>query len=571
MNRITTNINRLTAIAATVLFIAAVSACNKDFPNRLKDASGNDTVGISAKARKVLYIIVDGARGKAIKSINPPNIAKITKNSIYVLDALSDYNKNTMTNAGAWANMITGVGNDKHGVISEDFTGNKLAAYPSVFTRLKQANAKLRTVSIAASNVFNANFSADATVRQNFENNDVSVKNAVKDELANGDAAFVVAQFHSAELAAKATNYETYTPEYANAILQIDNYIGEIMTALNSRKTFLNENWLVVIASNKGGVITPDPGSTDLTSYGDHTRNNFVIFYNPRFSTLFVPKPNSDQIAYTGSSVQFNYTERPTAIVTDVDAYNFGANGNYTIELLIKSKGGAYYYPTFLSKRAESFTGAGWNMFLEGDSWTLNSSVASQAQGGLISDDKWHKLTAVFDGTNKKVRVYTDGVLNTERSMNTNNMNNTSSFKIGYNPGSESSDANVLINSLQVYNVALTTQEISNYSCKTIVAPTNPHYGDLIGYWPLNEGVGTTLKEVSGKGKDLLMGGTPLWENFSDAGSLLCPEINDSYFRLVPNNVDIPFELYQWLGISIPLSWNLDGRAWNPIYSDIKP
>ncbi|MNV70023.1 hypothetical protein D3C71_1629610 [compost metagenome] len=67
------------------------------------------------------------------------------------------------------------------------------------------------------------------------------------------------------------------------------------------------------------------------------------------------------------------------------------------------------------------------------------------------------------------------------------------------------------------------------------------------------------------------MGGSPIWENFSDAGSLLCPEINDSYFKSVPNNVDIPFELYQWLGISIPLSWSLDGRAWNPIYSDIKP
>lgn len=571
MNRITTNINRLTAIAATVLFIASISACNKDFPSRLKDTAGNDTTGISAKARKVLYIIVDGARGKAIKSINPPNIAKITKNSIYVFDALSDYSNKPLTNAGAWANMITGVSNDKHGVISEDFAGNNLAAYPSVFTRLKQANPKLRTVSITASGIFNTNFAADATVRQNFENNDVSVKNAVKDELANGDATFVVAQFHGAELAAKAANYETYTPEYANAILQIDNYIGEIMTALSSRKTFSNENWLVVIASNKGGVVTPDPTNTDITSYGDNTRNNFVIFYNPRFSTLFIPKPNSDQIAFTGSSVQFNFTQRPTAIVTDVNAYNFGANGNYTIELLIKGKEGNFWYPTFLSKRVKSFTGAGWNMFLEGDYWVLNSSVAGQAYGSTISDGKWHKLTAVFDGTNKKVRVYTDGVLNEEKTMNTNNMNNVAPFKVGYNDGDGNTNAMVYINSLQVYNVALTTQEISNYGCKTIVAPTNPHYGDLIGNWPLNEGVGNTLKDISGKGKNLLMGGSPIWENFSDSGSSLCPEINESYFRQVPNNVDIPFELYQWLGISIPLSWNLNGKAWNPIYSDIKP
>jgi len=567
------NTHKLVSAAVITLLVLIGSACNKDFENRLKPSTTNDTLGISTKSRKVLYIIVDGIRGKAIRSINAPNVSKIARNAIYAYDALSDFNTNTMTNAGAWTSMMTGVTKDKHNVTTENFTGNAISSYPSLFTRFKQTDPNIRTASFAASAAFNANLGNDATIRQTFENNDLSVKNAVKEELKRGDATLVVAQFHSAEAAGQAGDYLETSPAYANAILQLDNYIGELMTALSSRTTFSNENWLVVIASNKGGVIPPDPAVVDLTSYGDATRNNFIVFYNPRFSTLFLPKPDSEKIPYNSNSVNFTFTSstRPTAIIQNVNSYNFGANGNYTIEFLIKSKAGSYIYPTFLSKRVTSFTGAGWNMFLEGDKWTLNSSVASQAQGGVVSDGKWHKLSAVFDGTNKKVRVYTDGVMNTERDMNSNNMNTSVPFKVGYNAGDGNESADIMINSLQIYNVALSSTQIANYACKTIVAESNPNYARLIGYWPMNEGVGTVLKEKTGRGADLLTGSNAQWQSFNDVSPALCPEISDAFFKMVPNNIDIPFEIYHWMGISIPTQWALDGKAWNPIYSDIKP
>ncbi len=556
------------------LLMAMSTACNKDFPNKLKTPSENDTLGVNAKSRKVLYIIVDGVRGKAVKSINPPNIAKMSRNAIYAYDGLSDFDKNTLTNAGAWANMLSGVTYAKHGVASEDFSGNKLGEYPTIFSRLKLANPQLRTVSIAASGALNANLALDATAKQTFENNDLSVKNALKEELKRADAGFVLAQFHSAELAGRSDSYEEGTPSYTNAILQIDNYIGEVMTALTSRKTYADENWLVVVASNKGGFIAPDPNVNDFTSYGDPVRNNFVIFYNPRFSTLFVPKPDSEKIPYTNSSIRYDYTTstRPTAVIQDVNAFNFGALGNYTIELLINSKAVNPYYPTFLSKRAQGFSGTGWNLFLEyGGIWGINSSLGGQAKGRVISDDKWHKLTVVFDGRNAKIRVYTDGQFDQEVTMNTTSVNNTSPLKLGYLPSDGNQNASLLMNSLQIYKVALTTQEIQNYACKTIVSESNPNYANLIGYWPMNEGKGATLLEKTGRGPSFLMGGSPVWDSFNDVGSMLCPEISDSFFRMVPNNIDIPFEIYQWLGVSVQTGWKLDGKSWNPIYSDIKP
>lgn len=560
-------------MAAVAFSLTTIFSCNKDFPNKLNPSSVNDTLGINAKTRKVLYIIVDGVRGRALRSLNAPNISKMAKNAIYAYDGLSADGNYTMTNAGAWANMLTGVKPEKHMVTNENFTGNKLATYPSLFTHLKQTNPTLRTTSIAASGSFNTSLAADATASQTFEGSDVAVKNAVKEELKRDDASFVVAQFHSAELAGKTGDYIETTPSYANAILQLDNYVGEIMTSLSNRKNFSNENWLVVVASNKGGVIPADPNPSDFTAYADGSRNNFIVFYNPRFSTLFVPKPDSEHIPYTGNSVRFDYTNatRPVAAIQNTSLYNFGSKGNFTIQFLVKSKAGSFIYPTILSKRAEGFTGAGWNLFLEGENWTFNSSVGGQVKGGKINDGTWHKVTVVFDGVNSKIKGYTDGVFNAQVDMNANNPDNTSALRIGYIPGSENQDASVLMNNLQIYNVALTAQQIQDYACKTVVATSNPSYSKLIGYWPLNDGSGRVLKEVSGKGVNFTVNKDPSWEAFNDIAPTLCAEISDAFYRMVPNNIDIPFEIYQWLGVSVPAAWSLDGKSWSPIYSDIKP
>lgn len=571
MNKMKTYTHKLAAAVTVACFAVIFSACNKDFENKLKDSNKIDTAGINTKTRKVLYIIVDGVRGKVVRNINAPNLAKIAKNSIYAYDALSDYDKNTETNAGSWANMLTGVTKDKHAVTTENFAGNNLSSYPSIFKRFKLINPALRTAAITASASFANNLAADATAKLNFENNDLSVKNAVKEELKRDDASIIVAQFHSAEVAGLANGYLETSPQYVNAIFNLDTYIGELMTSLSSRKTFADENWLVVVASNKGGVIPADPNSTDFTSYGDATRNNFIMFYNPRFSTLFVPKPDSDKIPYNSNGFVFNYNTRPIAIITDVSKYNFGVFPNITIEMLIKNPAGNHNYGTFFSKRAVGFTGAGFNMFFEGNKWTLNPSVASQVQGEVISDGQWHKITAVFDGVNKKVRAYTDGILNTERDMNGNDMNNTSPLKVGYLPGNETQSPNALINSLQIYNVALTSADIANYACKTIVAPTNPNYSKLIGYWPMNEGAGKVINEVTGKGSNFTISGNGVWEAFNDISPKLCPEISDAFFVTVPNNVDIPYQIYQWMSVPIPSVWGLQGKTWNPVYSDIKP
>lgn len=572
---------QLAAGLVCIAFLLTLDSCNKDFPNTLKTAYGNDTTSINVKQRRVLYIIMDGVRGEALKALSPPNITQIVNKAIYAYDGLSDYNTNTMTNAGAWSNMLTGVTSTQHKVISEDFAGNQIAAFPSVFTRLKQVNPALRTVSIAASGIFNAKLAVDATTTQTFENDDASVKNAVVTELQNNNANVVLAQFHSAELAGQANGYTNTTVQYNAAITQLDGYVGEIMTALSSRKTIAKEDWMVVIASNKGGAIPADPNNPDKSVYADATRNNFIIFYNPRFLTQFVAKPASDKIPYSGTAPNFtgNNGAFSYAHLGNNTLGNVGTNGVFTFFCKIRYDGPSSIYPSFLSKRTSFTAGVpGWCLFLEYDMFQLNISGVggsnTQVSGGPIRDGIWHSIAFKFwnNGSTHMVTMYKDGVVGLSLNFSSKgNIDSPSPLTLGGNfMSGEGGTIDVLIKEVAMFNVAIPDATIIANMRKTSIDATFPNFANLEGYWPANEGGGTTIKDVSGKAPDFTMSSNAKWKVFSDYSPNLDPLISNDFYTLVINDVDIPYQIYQWMGVLVQPTWQLTGKSWNPTYTDVR-
>ena len=51
-------------------------------------------------------------------------------------------------------------------------------------------------------------------------------------------------------------------PEYLNTIEDVDGYIGWVISAMESRLNFENEEWLVIITSDHGGNISGHGGQT---------------------------------------------------------------------------------------------------------------------------------------------------------------------------------------------------------------------------------------------------------------------------------------------------------------------
>jgi len=110
------------------------------------------------------------------------------------------------------------------------------------------------------------------------------------------------------------------------------------------------------------------------------------------------------------------------------------------------------------------------------------------------------------------------------------------------------------------------------YGGVTHIDESFPFWNNLQAYWPGYDDVNTSiLTEKTGKGAgNIKLTGPVSWTSFNELVPFFQPPIEESFYHLVPNAVDIPFMIYQWLGVSVESSWNLDGKSWTPNYTQIR-
>src|SRR5690606_7772689 len=161
-------------------------------------------------------------------------------------------------------------------------------------------------------------------------------------------------------------------------------------------------------------------------------------------------------------------------------------------------------WPTILSKRFQGFGGPGWNIFLKGDQYWINSSMSWELAGGTVSDGDWHAVTVVFSreaDVSSAVRLYTDGVFNSEAILDHtgDEVSNHVPLRIGRIPSDGDVTPDFLLTNLQIYNTALSNEDIASISCMTEVNDTHPFYENLVGYWPGNDRDQRILTERTGK------------------------------------------------------------------------
>lgn len=545
--------------------ILTSSSCNKDFNNTLPSSFKNDTLGLGSGSKKVLFIIMDGVRGSAIKTLSPANITGITQNSTFTYDGLADNKRNPITNAASWANMITGVDYTQHKVVTENFTGFDNSNSPTVFTRLKETVLKHSTASYSASVSFHNNLAFDASIKENFPNNDLEVKNAVVKNLTEKNSDLVVAQFNGAETAGLQGGYTTSNAVYVSQINALDAYIGEILAALNKRTEYPKENWLIIISSGKGGGATSGslPGG-DI--YQDDSRNTFVAFYNPKFASQSVDKPETSKLPYQGIGPNLfgNSSSFSNAKLNNTTTGDFGASGYGTIMLKIRVDNAAADNAPFLGKHA-GVTGSvpGWVCNLSGLNWVfrINSGGTFSRSNQPIRDGIWHTIAIrIYESNGRKMKTYTDGIPGDEGVAGSTNFSSPAPLTMGYIPFANNLPINVIIKDLAIYNVAIPEAELIPYMRKTVRVPADPYYSNLAGYWPCNEGEGAMLKDASGKSADFTISGNPNWKAFSDVSPNISPEISDAAFTVVPNGIDITYAIYTWMNIPVSSNWNLMGK-----------
>jgi hypothetical protein len=563
-------------LVLVVMVLLAITSCNKDFANKL-DLSGKADSISGYKAPKVLYIIIDGARGAAVNAVQAPALTEISENAMQTFNGLSDVSGLAAT---TWADMLTGVNKAKHKVTQADFSGNNLANFPMFFKQIKQSNPDTRTSAFSSTPAFSQNLISNADLNQNFSNDDAAVKAAMVTELKNEQAGVVLAEFNSVDRAGKQYGYDASVAQYSSAILTVDGYVAEAMRTLRERANFKKENWLVIVASNQGGDFPVPPAQNDGTLFSKPLLNTFAIFYNPRFSYQYYSKPGTSGLPYEGKTVALANDTTANIPAAQSNLYNFGTSGDYTVELKIKVlrfSTGNSNAPILFKTSSPANSTTGW--------WIIHSGVNGQWRlGGLpsaimISNQPalkigvWYTLGfKIYTENNKRwVMIYQDGVKAYANPVDiTNrNVNNTEELVAGYRSG-YGNTTKQLVTEIKVFNAAVPDNVIAAYSCKGAIDNKHPNYNNLIGYWPATDGFGGFFKDKSPSKNDFVLKNKFEWTAFSDFDSKLCVDLPADIYTRMPNGIDIPSLIYGWMGIKT-LNLGLDGKTWVPVYNNLNP
>ncbi|MDF2475987.1 MAG: hypothetical protein K0S24_1470 [Sphingobacterium sp.] len=574
MNKYIQLIKKIIYCAGGVLLLAA---CNKDFPNLLQNFQ--EAKDSPENRDKVLMVIVDGLSGPVVQSLEPANLIEMTRNGMVTYGSLADPTTDfKMTNEAVVSSLLTGVNANKNKVTTNDLSTLNVAAYPTIFSRLKSVQGKQVSSLYTSSSTYATYLGKDAHLEKSATDETVLV--AANKGLATDSADLNVVHLVDVDKAGASAEYSDKSTAYVNAIKKMDQQVQQLVNTIKARKSYVNENWLVIVTSGKGGD-SKDP-VTDFTAFGDAKRATYTLMYSPKFARKILPRPSAKDVPFVGTATNYTYAANNQVIGTlsDVNKFNMGTGSDWTMTLFLKYNvpNSTYYYPIFFAKRVAGFSGAGWNFFLEGPYWGFNSSIAGQAFGPNINDGNWHALTAVIkrSGDKDSVYVYTDGTNATangssQQSANGNNLDNNSPLTLGFNPGNGNTDCNISICNVQIYNRAFSAEEIKRYGGVTHIDDSFPFWANLQGYWPGYSDVNTSkLTEKTGRANDFNLKGPVKWVSFNELVPFFQPPIGESFFRQVPNAVDVPFMIYQWLGISVESAWKLDGKSWSPNYAQIR-
>ncbi len=542
-----------------------IVSCNKDFVRVLPDKDYQDTANVRYGKRKVLYLIVDGARGQSVNAANLPNIKALLPTAIYSWVALSD--PDSTADISNWANMLTGVKKDKHHVLTNDLNGNNLETYKLLFQHVKEVSTTTKMVSFSSSALFKNSLTAGTDVSESFAT-DAEVKDAVINDLNTDTASLIVGHFTSVDKAGAASGYDNSFPAYKSALETFDGYVGDIVSALKGREEYKNEDWLIVIASSGGGKFTIPANDNDNTVFSNTSANSFLVYSNLRYHPRIITKPFTGN-RFLGKTVRL-HDQDVRAEIDTADVFNLGDTTEFTIELKVKKNEEKFYWPSILGKRGEWSSGhptVGWVIYLEDKYWYFEMRGTKdgdyrQCRGRDLEPGIWKNLSVKceFRGGRRYIRTYTNGDFDSEMDItDAGSLDNHNALKMGFLNGQGHGTPNVYMADVRFFKTDLPDATIKNYSCETTIDESHPYYSFLAGYWPCTEGEGNRFIDYGPQARDFKLIGNYQWTDFND---IICPPSAEALAVFVPQTTDIPTQIFNWFRIASRESWDLDGRVW---------
>lgn len=221
------------------------------------------TLNWASQKRKVLIIGMDGVRSDALQQANTPNIDNLISTGFYTYES---WHEGITVSGPSWSTIMCGVEYVKHGVTSNSYSGSNYNNYPYFTQRAKSCLPNLYQVQITqwapmSDNVYNDGWDQKIKVCDGCGANSVA---AAQTQLENPNLDVLFVYFDECDLTGHSTGFSPLNPAYINAIETVDGHIGSIITALHNRPTYNEEDWIILITTDHGGIGTGHGGATTV-------------------------------------------------------------------------------------------------------------------------------------------------------------------------------------------------------------------------------------------------------------------------------------------------------------------
>ena len=508
--------------------------------------------------KKVLLIGIDGCRADALELANTPTIDNLIVNGVYSPDALND--DITISGPG-WSAILCGVWSNKHLSIDNSFVGADYTNYPPLLKRIEDFDANLHTVSICNWNPINDYIVQNYADYKLNVSSDLEVSNEAISYISSNNPDMIFLHFDDVDHAGHAHGFSPNVNQYISAIEGVDNLITPIIQSITLRPNYVNEDWLVLITTDHGGLGTSHGGNSIeeenvfvIASGNSITQNIIRKDSSLIFDSVYNCLSDTTELQFDGFD---DYVQIPSNPI-----YNFGANQDFTIECRVRTNTAGDF-----SIIGNKDWASGYNpgfvfsfKYPAGPEWKVNIGDGIDRRdmegGGLIADNQWHTLSVSFD-RDGYMKMYEDGTLLDSTYISgigdiTTNAGLIFGMDINQNFAYKGSIAEV-----RIWNTLINGQTVQNWYCNH-VDNNHPNYNNLIGYWKLNEGTGTIAMDyVGGFGIPNGTINSSTWYNTSDS-----TWIYD--YTNTPRLTDIPVTALTHLCVPIDNNWQLDGVSLIP-------
>lgn len=215
----------------------------------------------ASQKRKVLIIGIAGVRSDALQKANTPTLDGLISKGFYTY---SSWHRGQTISAPSWSTIMCGVEYPKHKVVDNTYAGSDYAHYPYFTTRAKSCLPNLYSTQIVQWPNMSDNIATGVwsqKIKVPYGAGDQSVK-AAQTQLAGPNLDVLFVCFDEADIVGHTTGFSPTNPDYITAIETVDGHINSILTSLYNRPDYANEDWVILITTDYGGIGTTHGGNS---------------------------------------------------------------------------------------------------------------------------------------------------------------------------------------------------------------------------------------------------------------------------------------------------------------------